>query len=292
MESNKRKYVIFVLIIVAGVALDQWTKKVASENLATTRPGHVQHVIQLETDAEDNGKTVREFLSEEFTSNSDDELDAIANRYVRTADGRYLTGSTKLEEGQQLEVTNREVVVVEDYFDFQYTENRGAAFGMLDDHDASWRLPFFIAVSLIAVAMILYILHGVPANQRIIVWGLSFIAAGAVGNFIDRIRFGYVIDFIVWKYTDAYRWPTFNIADSMIVIGVALMIIELIRDGFAEHPDREAASGGEAEADDQPPDSDDESSDDPAPTGSVSSADDAPDEESDSDDSTDASPTT
>jgi signal peptidase II len=55
-----------------------------------------------------------------------------------------------------------------------------------------------------------------------------------VGNFIDRIRFGHVIDFIVWKLGDDLRWPTFNVADAFITLGVTLMLVEIIRDAWSE----------------------------------------------------------
>jgi signal peptidase II len=240
MKFKYAKYVLFAVIVLVGVGLDQWTKQIAADRLATSRPGSIQHHIVLDVPESADGKTVEDYLSEEFTRNTAEEIDKIADRYVRTPEGRYLRSDTKLEAGQEIEVTNREVVIIPEYWDFQYAENKGAAFGILSDQDSSWRLPFFIIVSLLAVGMIIYILHGVPRGHWLIVFGLSFIASGAIGNFIDRVRFGYVIDFIVWKYTDAYRWPTFNIADSLICIGVALMIIELIRDAFREHPDEDA----------------------------------------------------
>lgn len=239
MKFKYAKYVLFATIVLVGVGLDQWTKQIASDRLATSWPGSIQHVIVLDVPKSADGKTVESYLTEEFERNSSEEIEKIANRYVRTPDGRYLRGDTKLEAGQEIEVTNRDVVIIPEYWDFQYAENKGAAFGMLADQDSEWRLPFFIIVSLLAVGMIIYILYGVPRGHWLIVFGLSFIASGAVGNFIDRVRFGYVIDFIVWKYTDAYRWPTFNIADSLICIGVALMVIELIRDAFREYPEEE-----------------------------------------------------
>ncbi len=237
MDFKYAKYLLFAIIVVVGVGLDQWTKQYAADRLATTRPGSVEHVIVIDVPESAEGETVQDFLSEEFTRNSPEEVERIADRYVRTADGRYLRADTKLETGQVIEVTNRDVVILPDYWDFQYAENKGAAFGMLADQNSAWRLPFFIIVSLLAVGMIIYILYGVPKGHWLIVFGLSCIASGAIGNFIDRVRFGYVIDFIVWKYTDAYRWPTFNIADALICIGVALMVVELTRDAFREYPD-------------------------------------------------------
>ncbi len=90
-------------------------------------------------------------------------------------------------------------------------------------------------VSLIAVFIIGWILREVALSQQALIWGLSFVASGALGNLIDRVRLGYVVDFVVWKVTDAYRWPTFNVADALICVGVGLMVVEMIRDGIRVH---------------------------------------------------------
>jgi signal peptidase II len=239
MKPSLKKYVVFLLVILVGVALDQWTKEIAASRLATQRAGSVDHPIILQVDEEDAGETVETFLSEEFTSNSPEEIDTIARYSTESMDGARLDPDSQVEPGEPIMVTNRKVVVIPGYWDYQYTENPGAAFGLLSDGHEDWRVPFFIIVSLLAVVMILYILKGVMWEQKLMIWGLSFIASGAIGNFIDRIRFGYVIDFIVWKYTDAHRWPTFNIADALICVGVGLMAIELIRDIFREHEDEQ-----------------------------------------------------
>jgi len=232
MKPNYTKYVIFFLVILFGVAADQWTKDYAASRLATQRGGLVDHPIYLPIDESARGETVATFLSAEFESNTPEEIDTIARFHTQKRDGTQLAPDSPLEALDEIKVTNRKVVVIDGYWDYQYTENPGAAFGLLADGHEDWRVPFFVIVSLLAVLMILFILRGVLPDQRLMIWGLSFIASGAIGNFIDRIRFGYVIDFIVWKYTDAYRWPTFNIADALICIGVGLMAIELIRDMF------------------------------------------------------------
>lgn len=237
MKPNLQKYVIFFLVILVGVALDQWSKDYASDRLATQRAGSVDHPIYLPVEEGDKGETVESFLTAEFESNTPEEIDAIARYHTQTRDGTQLTPDHPVEAFEEIKVTNRKVVVIPDYWDYQYTENPDAAFGLLADGHEDWRVPFFVIVSLLAVLMILFILRGVLPDQRLMIWGLSFIASGAVGNFIDRIRFGYVVDFIVWKYTDAYRWPTFNIADALICIGVGLMAIELIRDAFRKPAD-------------------------------------------------------
>jgi signal peptidase II len=239
MKPNLKKYVLFVIVILVGVGLDQWSKHYAADRLATQRPGYVDHSIVLQVDDTDSGETLEEFLTGEFTRSTPLEIERIAKYHTRSPDGVALSADLQVEPGQEIEVTNRKVVIVEDYWDFQYTENPGAAFGLLADGHEDWRVPFFVLVSLLAVGMILYILRGVRWEQQILVWGLSFIASGAVGNFIDRIRFGYVIDFIVWKYTNEYRWPTFNIADALICVGVGLMAIELIRDAFRPREEME-----------------------------------------------------
>jgi signal peptidase II len=226
------KYAQFLLIILVFVFADQWTKWYASEWLATQRPGHFSHNIVLQVDPDKAGTTVEQYLGETFKRNTADEVSQIAQQYTRRPDGRRLAPDTVLEAGDEIEVTRREVVVIEGYWDYQYTRNPGAAFGILSNADSKWRRPFFIVVSFLAVLIILGLLRTVDRRQQILIWGLSLIAAGAIGNFIDRIRFGYVIDFIVWKYTDEYRWPTFNVADALICVGVAFMIIEMIRDAL------------------------------------------------------------
>lgn len=249
MSDSLKKYGLFLAIILVFVVADQWTKVHASNWLASQYLAF-SHPIVLKVEPGQEGKTVKELLSSVLTANSPSEVDQIAFNYTRLTDAEGTASRPApdlvLKAGQTVEITQRKVVVVPDYFDFQYTRNPGAAFGFLADADSPWRKPFFITVSLVAVGIIVMILRGVAFQQQILLWGLSLIAAGAVGNFIDRVRLGYVIDFIVWKYTDEYRWPTFNIADALICVGVGLMMIEIIRDTLRER--REAQAGGMAEA--------------------------------------------
>ena len=106
---------------------------------------------------------------------------------------------------------------------FSYTENPGIAFGMLGREDLKWVL---VAVSLVAITVVVYYLARTPASNKLLLWSLALLAAGISGNLIDRIRMGRVIDFIEVYYRD-YHWPIFNVADSAITIGAALMAIEL-----------------------------------------------------------------
>lgn len=108
---------------------------------------------------------------------------------------------------------------------FAYVRNRGAAWGFLADADESFRGPFFFVISLLAMAFILYLYARLRPGQRLLALALALVLSGALGNFIDRVRFGYVIDFIDVRY-GTFRWPTFNVADIAISIGVALLLLE------------------------------------------------------------------
>jgi len=225
------KYLQFGLILLACVVLDQWTKQIASSRLATTHYGFT-HALEFEVAPELAGKTVEEVLAHEFGSNSAEEVGAIARRFVETPDGERLRANQVLQAGERLRVTYRKVTVVPDYFELEYTRNPGAAFGLLSRANSPWRIPFFIAVSVIAIVVILVMLRGVDRSQQLTIWALSLIAGGAIGNFVDRLLYGWVIDFIVWKYTDEYRWPTFNVADAFISTGVGLLVLDMILDGI------------------------------------------------------------
>lgn len=223
------KYIQFALIVVVCVALDQWTKQVASARLATTH-GAFEHPIVLEVGDEDAGKTVEEVLTEEFAQNTPDEVAELSRRYVRTSTGTKLSADSALEAGDEIEVLYRKVTVIPDYFDLEYTRNPGAAFGIFSSSDSPYRVPFFLIVGVIAILVIIMMLRGVDRRNQMLIWALGLIAGGAIGNFIDRASYGWVIDFIVWKYGAEYRWPTFNLADAFICVGVGLLMLDMIID--------------------------------------------------------------
>lgn len=108
-----------------------------------------------------------------------------------------------------------------------YTRNPGAAFSLLADADATFRFWFFLVVSLAAVVMILGFLRQVPPGEWWTLVALGLILGGAVGNLIDRMRFGEVIDFID-VYAGAYHWPVFNVADSGITVGMVMLLGHLL----------------------------------------------------------------
>jgi signal peptidase II len=117
--------------------------------------------------------------------------------------------------------------VLDGLFSITYIRNKGAAFGFLAN--TSYRLPFFIFVSIIAVVAILFAFRKLRADQKAAQLSLALILSGAVGNLIDRVRLGEVIDFldVYWK---SYHWPAFNVADSAICVGVFLLAIDMLRE--------------------------------------------------------------
>lgn len=119
------------------------------------------------------------------------------------------------------------IPVVDGLFSFTYLRNKGAAFSFLSE--ASWRLPFFVFVSLVAAVAILVAFQRLQEEQRLAQVALAMIFSGAIGNLIDRVRLGEVIDFldVYWK---TYHWPAFNVADSLICVGVALVAIDMFRE--------------------------------------------------------------
>ena len=119
------------------------------------------------------------------------------------------------------------ITVVENFFNITYIRNKGAAFGFLAE--TSFRLPFFILISIIAVVVIIGILRKLRPEQKLTAVSLSLIFAGALGNLIDRIRLGEVIDFIYVHWYEHY-WPAFNVADSAICVGVFLLAFDMLLD--------------------------------------------------------------
>lgn len=115
--------------------------------------------------------------------------------------------------------------VVKGVFSLTYVRNSGAAFGILHKAPPHLRDPFFIVVPLVALFVILFLFVRLPSNQLLTATALSLILSGAIGNLIDRLRFGYVIDFLDFFIKD-YHWPAFNVADSCIVVGVGILFVQ------------------------------------------------------------------
>lgn len=112
-----------------------------------------------------------------------------------------------------------------------YVRNLGAAWGALSGLSDKIRVPFFYMVTCLAVVIIFIYMRSMPVNHRLSIFSLSLILSGAIGNFIDRVRLGYVIDWIDVRWNLVgwrYDFPNFNFADSAITVGVALLMFEML----------------------------------------------------------------
>lgn len=117
-----------------------------------------------------------------------------------------------------------EVRVIWPVFNLTLVYNTGAAFSFLADA-GGWQRGFFITVAVLVTLVMLVWLARLRADERLVGWGLALVIGGAVGNLIDRVRLGKVVDFLQWHWQEWY-WPSFNIADSAITVGVVLLLFD------------------------------------------------------------------
>jgi signal peptidase II len=123
------------------------------------------------------------------------------------------------------------VTVISGFWDWQLSMNPGSAFGFLSGQDLARVLLSIVGIA--AVAGMLWMLRKARPDQHVLHWALALVAGGAVGNLVDRIYYGVVTDFVSWHYHD-HVWPTFNVADVVLVIGVGLMFIDIQKEGKRE----------------------------------------------------------
>lgn len=117
--------------------------------------------------------------------------------------------------------------IIPGFFDLVHRHNTGVAFSMLADADSPWLRPVLITFALAVMALLVWLLATDRAGGGRARAGLALILGGAAGNLIDRLLHGSVIDFLDF-YVGSYHWPAFNVADSCIVIGAGLVILELL----------------------------------------------------------------
>lgn len=133
----------------------------------------------------------------------------------------------------------RESIAVLPYFNLTYVHNPGAAFSFLADQ-GGWQRWFFTAIAAGVSLMLVVWMAKTPKQDKAISIAFALILSGAVGNLIDRVMFGYVIDFLDF-YVGNKHWPAFNIADSAIFIGAAIMIFDAFKgDSKKDSPDNES----------------------------------------------------
>lgn len=119
--------------------------------------------------------------------------------------------------------TGLPIAVMDNFFHLRYVENTGMAWGM----GKGMSMGIFIGLTTVAMGVLIYFIVRVPARFKVTHASLAIILGGAIGNLVDRVRLGYVVDFIDWHWYH-HHWPTFNIADAFISVGVILLITQML----------------------------------------------------------------
>jgi signal peptidase II len=119
-------------------------------------------------------------------------------------------------------------VVIGGFLNITYVRNPGAAFSFLADAPPTFRFVFFVTVTVLAIILVLTYIARSKIEEPFMTFALSLILSGAVGNLIDRVRFGEVVDFID-VYIGSHHWPAFNVADSAISVGAVILLLEMFR---------------------------------------------------------------
>jgi signal peptidase II len=134
------------------------------------------------------------------------------------------------------------VPLVDGLLSLSHVRNRGAAFGLLSDWDLPYQSVLLSGLSIAALAAIAVYFFRLPSAARLPRLSLALVLGGAIGNLVDRVRLGYVVDFI-HVYWRQHQWPDFNVADSAITIGVTLLVLDILRS-----PGHEAAPAAAPDA--------------------------------------------
>ncbi len=181
-----RKYVWLVAVAFVVIALDQWTKFIVLDRLTTAFDDAPSKLGVFFGKAPEPGFDGYHFRSKD------------------------------------------QIVLSDDYFRFRYAENPGAAFGLFRNVPPDLRGPLFHLVSIGAVILIAFYfskLRGAK-DERFAKWGLPLVLGGALGNYLDRLSRSFVIDFLEAHWLEKAYWPAFNVADTAIVVGVGLLLID------------------------------------------------------------------
>lgn len=122
-----------------------------------------------------------------------------------------------------------QIPVIQGFFNIVFIYNRGAAFGLLANLSPEFAWIFFIITTSLVLGVVAYLWWRLPSDQTLAAVGFSLIFAGALGNLIDRIRLGQVIDFLDF-YVGRYHWPAFNVADSLVCVGAGFLLWFIFRE--------------------------------------------------------------
>ncbi len=126
-------------------------------------------------------------------------------------------------------IPERWIELIPGYLRLKYVENSGVAFGYFESVHSVWKPYILGAMAILAVVIIFIYSRRAPAQRVLLQTALAITMGGILGNLIDRIVRGYVVDFIEFHIRESFYWPTFNIADSAITIGIALLLIDTVR---------------------------------------------------------------
>ncbi len=129
------------------------------------------------------------------------------------------------------------IEIIPGYFRIAYVRNWGVAFGYFAEPQSTWKPYLLGCLAVVAVVVIIIYSSRMPSQRVLLQVALAVTMGGILGNFIDRVMRGWVVDFIELHVKDSFHWPTFNIADSAITIGIALLLIDTLR-----HPDPDVSS--------------------------------------------------
>lgn len=119
----------------------------------------------------------------------------------------------------------QDIEVIEGFFTLSYLENRGAAFGIFQG-----RVVMLAVITILIMGLLFYHYLREKNPSKLFIFSHGLILTGAFGNLIDRLRYGFVVDFISWHWKDAYYFPTFNMADIFVTVGTGLLLIYIIKE--------------------------------------------------------------
>jgi signal peptidase II len=119
---------------------------------------------------------------------------------------------------------NSGIILIKDFFGLEYLENRGAAFGILQN-----KTILLAIVTLFVISGMIYYIIAYKPKSKLVRLSFAMIISGALGNLYDRLFYKYVVDFILLHYKDVYYFPTFNIADMLVVLGTCILMISILK---------------------------------------------------------------
>lgn len=170
--------------------------------------------------------TLREYLSEELPHlNQEEIINTISNGLFPIFKDENKAGlNDPVARGDLYLIGEREIILINNHLDFSYAENPYGAWGILSNIDEGVRKFIFLLLSVAAMIVIIYVLIKPPSGNVVVLIALGSILGGAVGNVVDRLMLGYVVDFIHMYWGD-YHWPRYNVADIGITIGALILLI-------------------------------------------------------------------